>query len=258
MGIVVALVVCTATSGGHFSPGVTLVHLLFNRFPPAKAIRSANSASTETRSDGLIILLSKRYIIAQILGGFIASMLVYWQWNTLIKVSSFVPADFGAAVTVRLHLGEIYCSFFHRTQKQRSGPQACTRLRTSRASGLPVSLLCMPTLRHHSARSFLTNSYRYAVAAPSHEGCRYTDPEISGIGLLYRHRHFCLPRSDELLYAACRHTLDRGPDIVSNHLGDDGRTHPRGLTRQFHSGTAIWGFSSNGRASPDSSLGLCR
>jgi glycerol uptake facilitator-like aquaporin len=39
LGIVVALVVCTATSGGHFSPGVTLVHFLFNAFPPAKAIR---------------------------------------------------------------------------------------------------------------------------------------------------------------------------------------------------------------------------
>jgi len=55
---------CTATSGGHFSPAVTLVHLLFNGLPPAKAIR---------------------YITAQILGGFVASMLVYWQWNTLIK-----------------------------------------------------------------------------------------------------------------------------------------------------------------------------
>jgi len=64
MGIVVALVVCTATSGGHFSPAVTVVHILFNRLPPAKGIR---------------------YIIAQILGGFIASMLVYWQWNALIK-----------------------------------------------------------------------------------------------------------------------------------------------------------------------------
>ncbi|KAI0300944.1 aquaporin-like protein [Russula brevipes] len=64
IGIVVALVVCTATSGGHFSPAVTVVHILFNGLPPAKGIR---------------------YIIAQILGGFIASMLVYWQWNALIK-----------------------------------------------------------------------------------------------------------------------------------------------------------------------------
>jgi glycerol uptake facilitator-like aquaporin len=39
LGIVVALVVCTATSGGHFSPAVTLVHVLFNGLPPIKAIR---------------------------------------------------------------------------------------------------------------------------------------------------------------------------------------------------------------------------
>jgi len=64
LGIVVALAVCTATSGGHFSPAVTVVHLLFNRLPPAKALR---------------------YITAQILGGFFASLFVYWQWNTLIK-----------------------------------------------------------------------------------------------------------------------------------------------------------------------------
>ncbi|KAH9960826.1 aquaporin-like protein [Russula dissimulans] len=64
LGIVVALAVCTATSGGHFSPAVTVVHVLFNRLPPAKALR---------------------YITAQILGGFLASLLVYWQWNTLIK-----------------------------------------------------------------------------------------------------------------------------------------------------------------------------
>jgi glycerol uptake facilitator-like aquaporin len=64
LGIVVALVVCTATSGGHFSPAVTLVHVLFDGFSPTRALR---------------------YITAQILGGFLASIFVYWQWNTLIK-----------------------------------------------------------------------------------------------------------------------------------------------------------------------------
>ncbi|KAI0250210.1 aquaporin-like protein [Lactifluus subvellereus] len=64
LGIVVALVVSTATSGGHLSPAVTLVHVLFNGFPLGKAAR---------------------YITAQILGGFLASLFVYWQWNTLIK-----------------------------------------------------------------------------------------------------------------------------------------------------------------------------
>lgn len=64
LGIVVAIVVCTATSGGHFSPAVTIVHVLFNGLPPAKGIR---------------------YITAQILGGFIASLFVYWQYDALIK-----------------------------------------------------------------------------------------------------------------------------------------------------------------------------
>lgn len=43
LGIVVALVVCSATSGGHFSPAVTVVHVLFNGFPIAQAARSAES-----------------------------------------------------------------------------------------------------------------------------------------------------------------------------------------------------------------------
>jgi len=64
VGIVVALVCCTATSGGHFSPAVTLVHVLFNGFPPIKAVR---------------------YITAQIFGGFMACLFVYWQYHTLIK-----------------------------------------------------------------------------------------------------------------------------------------------------------------------------
>lgn len=39
VGIVVALVVSTPTSGGHFSPAITIVHTLFNGFPPTKAAR---------------------------------------------------------------------------------------------------------------------------------------------------------------------------------------------------------------------------
>jgi glycerol uptake facilitator-like aquaporin len=64
LGIVVALVVCSATSGGHFSPAVTIVHVLFNGFPIAQGAR---------------------YIISQIFGGFAACSFVYWQWRTLIK-----------------------------------------------------------------------------------------------------------------------------------------------------------------------------
>lgn len=64
LGIVVALVVCSTTSGGHFSPAVTLVHVVFNGFPKAKGAR---------------------YIVSQIFGAFTASLFVYWQWKTFIK-----------------------------------------------------------------------------------------------------------------------------------------------------------------------------
>ncbi|KAH9994843.1 aquaporin-like protein [Russula vinacea] len=84
LGIVVALVVSTATSGGHFSPAVTLVHVLFNGLPPTKAIR---------------------YITAQIFGGFVASFFVYWQYNTLIKVCIYVPAVFSAARMLKQRSG---------------------------------------------------------------------------------------------------------------------------------------------------------
>ncbi|KAN0120665.1 aquaporin-like protein [Russula decolorans] len=78
LGIVVALVVCTATSGGHFSPAVTVVHTLFNGFPPTKAAR---------------------YIIAQILGSLFASWFVYWQWHTLIKEAEAALRSAGAYET---------------------------------------------------------------------------------------------------------------------------------------------------------------
>jgi glycerol uptake facilitator-like aquaporin len=64
VGIVVALVVFSATSGGHFSPAVTMVHVIFNGFPIAKGAR---------------------YIVSQIFGAFAACLFVYWQWKTLIK-----------------------------------------------------------------------------------------------------------------------------------------------------------------------------
>ncbi|KAI0264432.1 aquaporin-like protein [Gloeopeniophorella convolvens] len=79
MGIVIALVVCTATSGGHFNPAITIYHVLFRGFPPLKAVR---------------------YIASQILGGFIASLFVYWQWKTLLKESEAVLTVAGLFDTV--------------------------------------------------------------------------------------------------------------------------------------------------------------
>ncbi|KAI0743404.1 aquaporin-like protein [Daedaleopsis nitida] len=60
IGILLAIIVCGPTSGGHFNPTVTVAMVLFRGFPKVKALR---------------------YIVAQILGGYIACLLVYVQWG---------------------------------------------------------------------------------------------------------------------------------------------------------------------------------
>ncbi|KAJ7121942.1 aquaporin-like protein [Mycena filopes] len=62
-GILLAVTICSATSGGHFNPAVTVVQLVFHKFPPLKGLR---------------------YLTAQILGGYIACLLVYVQYKTLL------------------------------------------------------------------------------------------------------------------------------------------------------------------------------
>ena len=51
-------------SGAHLSPGITIAATLFKGFPPLKALR---------------------YIVAQILGGFVACLVVYVQYHDQIK-----------------------------------------------------------------------------------------------------------------------------------------------------------------------------
>ncbi|KAG6330924.1 hypothetical protein ID866_8164 [Astraeus odoratus] len=63
IGIVLAIGLCAATSGGHFSPGVTITLSLFKGFPKIKAIR---------------------YIAAQILGSYLTCLVVYVQWKDLL------------------------------------------------------------------------------------------------------------------------------------------------------------------------------
>ncbi|KAI0356340.1 aquaporin-like protein [Trametes cingulata] len=65
LGILFALVVCAPTSGGHFNPAVTIAFTILKRCPPKKALR---------------------YIIAQILGSYVACLLIYVQWRDLIMV----------------------------------------------------------------------------------------------------------------------------------------------------------------------------
>jgi len=76
-GIVLAISVCAGTSGGHFNPCVTITMVFLKGFPKAKAVR---------------------YIIAQILGAYIASLAVYNQWKGLIDLAEVVLLEKGTAV----------------------------------------------------------------------------------------------------------------------------------------------------------------
>jgi glycerol uptake facilitator-like aquaporin len=39
-GVLLSIVICAPTSGGHFNPCVTISFVVFKGFPPLKAIRS--------------------------------------------------------------------------------------------------------------------------------------------------------------------------------------------------------------------------
>jgi glycerol uptake facilitator-like aquaporin len=67
IGVVLALSVCASTSGGHFSPAMTIVAMLFKGFPVKKGFG---------------------YIIAQIFGAYVAFGFVYLQWRPTILVST--------------------------------------------------------------------------------------------------------------------------------------------------------------------------
>lgn len=64
------LQICSSTSGGHFSPGVTITYMLFRKFPVKKGLR---------------------YIVAQILGSYVACLIIYVQYHHLIVVSLSIP-----------------------------------------------------------------------------------------------------------------------------------------------------------------------
>ncbi|KAF8149957.1 aquaporin-like protein [Crassisporium funariophilum] len=76
-GIMFAIGVCSSTSGGHFNPCVTIAFCIFRKFPKWKALR---------------------YIVAQILGAYIASALVYNQWKVLIDEAEALLLEAGPAV----------------------------------------------------------------------------------------------------------------------------------------------------------------
>jgi len=74
-GVFLALCVGFTTSGGHFSPSVTIAFCIFKGFPKLKAVR---------------------YIVAQILGALIACALVYNQWKPLIVAAEAALVADGA------------------------------------------------------------------------------------------------------------------------------------------------------------------
>lgn len=74
IGIALAIIVCSPTSGGQFNPAVTICSVLFKGMSKRKAVR---------------------YIIAQILGGYIACLVIYLQYRHLILEAQAVLVSKG-------------------------------------------------------------------------------------------------------------------------------------------------------------------
>ncbi|KAF4613507.1 hypothetical protein D9613_007568 [Agrocybe pediades] len=79
-GIVFAVAVCAGTSGGHFNPCVTMTMVVFKGFPKAKAAR---------------------YIVAQIFGAFLATLVVYNQWKAMLDLAEVGLAQAGTLAAVQ-------------------------------------------------------------------------------------------------------------------------------------------------------------
>ncbi|TFY77658.1 hypothetical protein EWM64_g6352 [Hericium alpestre] len=80
LGIVFAITVCSSQNGGHFHPGVTITAVLFKKFPVRYAIR---------------------HIIAQLLGGYIACLLIYLQWKHVFTTVEAGLAEAGHLAAVQ-------------------------------------------------------------------------------------------------------------------------------------------------------------
>jgi glycerol uptake facilitator-like aquaporin len=86
-GILFAVTICSATSGGHFNPCITIVQMLFKGFPPLKGARSVLPLFLAQYSR-----VSARYIVSQIFGGYIACLLIYLQYrHTLLEIQDNLP-----------------------------------------------------------------------------------------------------------------------------------------------------------------------
>ncbi|KAH0833310.1 aquaporin-like protein [Lanmaoa asiatica] len=66
IGIMLAIMICAATSGGHLNPCVTVSFVVLRGFPMRKAAM---------------------YILAQVFGAYLACLCIYVQWKDLIEVA---------------------------------------------------------------------------------------------------------------------------------------------------------------------------
>lgn len=79
----IALTVCASTSGGHFNPCVTIAFAIHKGFPWRKVPRCVLPIPNLQEKNDLH-LRPASYIISQILGAYVACLLVYLQWRTNI------------------------------------------------------------------------------------------------------------------------------------------------------------------------------
>lgn len=75
IGVVISITLCAATSGSHINPGLTVSLCVFRGFPIAKVAR---------------------YILAQVIGAYVACLIVYLQWKDLLVAAENVLKAKGA------------------------------------------------------------------------------------------------------------------------------------------------------------------
>lgn len=90
LGIAFAIIVCGPTSGGHFNPAITICFAIWHGFPTTKITR---------------------YIFAQVVGSFLAGLLLYWQYYPQITVMKQATAARGIVANSLGGPGSILCSF---------------------------------------------------------------------------------------------------------------------------------------------------
>ena len=97
-GVIFGLTVCGATSGAHINPCVTIAFVVFRGFPKFRAVRYVLSIKPPHPFNFDSVDL--RYIIAQILGGFIACSLIYAQYKVTIDDATAILIKAGTLETL--------------------------------------------------------------------------------------------------------------------------------------------------------------